>query len=100
MKKEIRKFAVDYELKWLWGVSISQIRKDLDELEKLGVTEIQIEPYESWGSVFANVDAYIERLETDEEYKERIESEIKRKEEERQREMQQYEALKKKFENL
>ena len=35
IKKEVRKFKVDYSLEW-YGVEIKKMRKDLDAIEKLG----------------------------------------------------------------
>ena len=36
IKKEVRKFKVDYSLEWTYGVEIKKMRKDLDAIEKLG----------------------------------------------------------------
>lgn len=79
MEKIIRNFKVDYSLDWTYGIEISKLRADLNELEKLGATHVEIEPYNSYDSAYVDIDAYANRLETDEECKERLEAEKEKK---------------------
>ena len=97
MKKIKRNFMVDYYLSWTYGVSISQIREDLDALEKLGVTSIDIEAYSDYGSPCVSIEAIANRLETDDEYLERLIKEEKIADEIKQRELKQLELLSAKY---
>lgn len=97
MEKQIKKFKVPYHLEWIFGVSIEQIRKDLDELEKLGVTEIYIESLENWGCSSVLIEAYAEREETDLEYENRINKETYIQEKIKVLELKQLEELKLKY---
>lgn len=72
MTKQITNHKVDFLFSWTYGVSIEKIREDLDALEKLGVTSINIEEYEEYGNSGIRIEAYTTRLETDEEYNTRI----------------------------
>jgi hypothetical protein len=51
-------------------IEISKLREDLDCIEKLGVTHIEIDS--GYASNYVNVEAFSERIETDEEYDIRI----------------------------
>ena len=42
MKKQVKQFDVDFNFDWTYGIKISELRADLDELEKLGATHIDI----------------------------------------------------------
>ena len=97
MEKRIKKFKVPYHLEWTYGVSIEQIRKDLDELEKLGVTEIYIESLENFGCSSVSIEAYSEREETDLEYENRINEERVKQEKIKVLELKQLEELKLKY---
>ncbi len=92
MKKQIIEEA-PYYFDWRYNTSIEQIKKDIEELEKLGVTGIWIEA--DGGSV--NIEAYIGRMETDEEYEERIIQESELKERQKRIDLAQLERLKKKY---
>ena len=72
MEKQIRKFKVNFDFDWTYGVQIKKLKEDLETLEKLGVTEIEIEAEDNWGSPSVTIEAFAERLETDEEFKERL----------------------------
>ena len=87
MEKEIRKFPVDYQFRWGDETPISEIRKDLDTLEKLGATEIDV--YASYMDDYpvARTEAFSSRLETDEEYNVRIALEKTRLEEVKRKEL-------------
>ena len=77
MKKEIRVRA-DFYFDWLYGVSLKKIKEDIDALEEMGVTEIEIEPDDSYDNNSVSIEAYCTRLETDEELEERMGRETKR----------------------
>lgn len=98
MKKKTIRVNLPYQLYWGYGVSIEQIREDLDEIEKLGATEINIEPYESYGSAGVDIEAVVERLETDEEFEIRKNKEKNHLDRVLESELKRYEELKLKFE--
>jgi hypothetical protein len=97
MKKQVRRFKVDFDFNWTYGVEIKKIREDLDTLEKLGVTEIEIESKEGYGSASVTIEAFINRIETDEECKARIDKENQRQEDIKRRELAELEKLKSKY---
>jgi hypothetical protein len=97
MEKQVRNFKIDYLLDWTYGVEISKIRADLDALEKLGATHVEIEHGISYDCSYVEIDAYANRLETDEECKARIDEMNKRQEEIKRRELEQLEKLKSKY---
>lgn len=98
MEKEITTVTIEYPFDWRYGVKISKIREDLDAIEKLGATDIDIELDVDYGSPSMTITARYERLETDEEFKARIDK-IKRIEEEaRQRDLEILRRLKSKYE--
>lgn len=98
MSKKLIQVEIDYKFNWTYGVSIEQIRKDLDELEKLGVKEVEIEPYDSYGSSSVSIEAYINRIETDEEYSKRVERENNMKKQTEMKELELLKKLKEKYE--
>lgn len=69
MKQTIKK-PVYHHLNWSYGISIEDMRKDLDILEKLGVTGIDIQ-----ADSYVQYEPYIEREETNEEYEARLKAE-------------------------
>lgn len=98
MEKQVKQFDVKFNFDWGYGVEISKIRADLDELEKLGATHIEIEANVFYDSATLNIEAKCERLETDEEFKKRI-NEIKQREAiTKQRELNELNRLKQKYE--
>lgn len=94
MKKLIIEEA-PYYFDWRYNTPIEQIKKDIVELEKLGVTSIYFGTEDI--EVQANINAYIERMETDEEYEERIIQESELKERQKRIDLAQLERLKKKY---
>ncbi len=92
MKKQIIEEA-PYYFDWRHNTPIEQIKKDIEELEKLGVTGIYI----GADGDSVNIEAYIERMETDEEYEERIIQEWELKERQKRNDLAQLERLKKKY---
>lgn len=97
MEKQIRDFKVSYSLDWQYGVAISKIREDLDELEKLGVTHIEIEIQSEYGSSYVKIEPISKRIETDEEYNKRIGDIEKRNEDQKRRDLEQLAKLKSKY---
>ena len=49
MKKIFRDFKINFELDWD-EIEIKKLRKDLDAIEKLGATHIEIEDVDSYGT--------------------------------------------------
>ena len=97
MEKQVRRFKVDFDFNWTYGVEIKKLKEDLDTLEKLGVTEIEIEAKENWGSASVTIEAYTNRLETDDECKARTDNENKRQEDIKRRELAELQELKSKY---
>lgn len=98
MEKQVKRFTVPFDFDWTYGVTIEKLRKDLDELEKLGVKEIEIETEDIYGDTSINIQAFCIRLETDDEYNKRINKERERQEAIKQKELADLEWLKKKYE--
>ena len=97
MEKQVRRFKVDFDFNWTYGVEIKKLKDDLDTLEKLGVTEIEIEAEYNYGSASVTIEAFINRLETDEECNARITKENQRQEDIKRRELAELEKLKSKY---
>ena len=97
--KKIRKeVEVEYSLSWDCGIEIKQIREDLDDLEKLGATHIQIESHESYGNPSTEIYATTNRLETDEEFEDRLHKISVTKHMLKTRELERLKELKLKYE--
>lgn len=97
MKKQVKKFSVDYNLEWEYGVKISKLREDLDAIEKLGATHVDIDAYESYGCAKVTIEGKAERIETNEEFKSRL-NELKiRQTQQENRELEQFLKLKQKY---
>ena len=99
MEKQIREFEVNYRLNWLDGVEISKIKTDIEELEKLGATYVNIDRAYSYGDTYIEIIATSKRLETYEECQIRIKEEEERMERVKQLELKQLEKLKAKYES-
>jgi hypothetical protein len=97
MKKIERWFKVDYDLGWEYDGAISKIKKDIEELEKLGATHVEIDEETSFGESSIRIRAFSERMETDEEYQERIDEESKKEEEIKRRDLAKLEEIKSKY---
>ena len=93
MQKEIR-VKIESDLCWTYGISIEQIKKDIERLEKLGVDEIYIETEDYYGSPSISCNAYQTRLETKEEYETRLLKEKQEYEERKARDLATLEKLK------
>ena len=99
MEKQVRKFEIDFDFNWTYGVQVEKLKADLEALEKLGATEIEIEAGCYYGSSTITIKAYSERIETDDEYNHRINIVKKQVADIRRREMAELERLKSKYEN-
>jgi hypothetical protein len=97
MEKHVKRFEVPFYFDWTYGVTIEKLRKDLDELERLGVKEIDIQAEENSGSASVTIEAFIEREETDEEFNERVNKENKKQQEIKRQELLLLEQLKLKY---
>jgi len=97
MEKEVRRFETNYSLDWQYGVEISKLKEDLEALEKLGATHVEIDPYTEYDSAYVKIEAYCERIETDEEFEQRKKQVEARQEQIRQRDLKQLAELKAKY---
>ena len=96
MKKINRRFEVEIDvyLYWCTEVSIEDIRHDLDMLEEKGATHIEMET--SGGHI--GISAIKRRIETNEEYQQRLSEMNSREESIKKRELRQLANLKNKYE--
>lgn len=97
MKKQKIKVKIPFLFEWTYGIDISKIKEDLRTLENLGATIIEIESEDSYGSSSVIIEAFCRRIETDEEYLQRIEKHKKHKDEIKRIELEQLEKLKAKY---
>jgi hypothetical protein len=98
MEKEVRRFKVDYLLDWEYGVEISKLRADLDAIEALGATHVEIESgIRYYDYPYVTIEPISEHLETDEEFKSRVEEVEKKQCEIKRIELEQLEKLKSKY---
>lgn len=99
MEKQERNFKINYQLDWTYGVSIKQLKKDIEEIEKLGATHVNIEHGIDYDCSYVEIDAICRRIETDEEFEQRKKEVEARLEKYRQQELKQLADLKAKYEN-
>ncbi len=97
MKKEIQVKIPFSFYHWSDCVSIPKMREDLDALEKLGATNININAYDDYGSATLEIEAYVMRDETDDEYNKRIKQEKIWAEQNKKRELDELKRLKEKY---
>ena len=98
MEKRVKTIKVEYDLQWGNDTEISEIKKDIEELEKLGCTHIDISAYVEYGCAILEITPTVNRLETDEEYADRLKIEENIKERNRQWDLQRLAELKAKYE--
>lgn len=91
--KQIRE-NISFNFDWTYGVELSKIKKDIEELEKLGVTHLDIEACESYGCTSIEIEAIKERFETDLEVAKRISDQEERVQRGKQNALAQIERLK------
>lgn len=96
-KKRMKAVKVNYNLSWTYGVTIQQIRKDLDAIQALGANEVEIETYSEYGCEYIRVEAIENRLETDAEVRIRLNTEKQRLEDIKNREIRQLKELQQKY---
>ena len=94
---EVFEFEIDYNLHWEFGCEIDQIRKDLDEIEKLGATHVMIDSDISYDMSYVTIIAVSEREETDEENKTRLKELQDRLDLQKKRDLETIEILKQKY---
>ena len=97
MQKQVIRVRVDYPLSWTFGVEIKQLREDLDTIEKLGATHVEISHGIDYDCSYVDVEAYVDRIETDEEFNVRVEKENKMLNEKQRKELEEFERLKLKY---
>jgi len=95
--RQVKRFDSGCYLDWSYR-TIDEIRKDLDRLELLGVTGVEIEVEESYGSTRVKFQPFVLREETDEELAGRLAEQQAREESKRAFELRQLEILKQKYE--
>lgn len=97
IKKDIK---LNYPLDWTYGVSIEKLKKDIEEIENLGATHVNIEHGISYDCSYVEIDVICRRIETDEEFEQRKKEVEARQEQYRQQELKQLIELKAKYDNL
>jgi len=97
MEKITRRFELKYDLEWEYGVEIGKIREDLDIIEEMGATHVDIESDSSYDSSYVIINVISERVETDRECLARAEAVKNRFDIIKKREMDQLERLKLKY---
>ena len=97
MEKQEQDFKLNYSLDWTYEVKISQLKKDIEEIEKLGATHVNIQPDVSYDCPITRIDAICRRIETDEEFELRKKEFEAHREQNRQRELKQLAQLKSKY---
>lgn len=97
MKKIMKRSQIDFYISWAHGIEISKIRKDLDALEALGATHVNIEVNSYYDSHSISIEAFEERLETDEEFTLRMAQIAERDNLIKERELAELERLQAKY---
>jgi hypothetical protein len=95
MSKKTKIFKIDHKFNWSY-CTISDIRKDLDILEKLGTTDIEIDYHDEYGSTCIDFTAKCIREETDKEVEDRILAEKERYEKNKAFDLEMIKTLQKK----
>jgi hypothetical protein len=100
-KKQKREVSIPIELylDWTYGITISKLREDLDTLEKLGATDVNIEVDNTWDYPSIYIKAFQCRLETDEEFQQRVAEETAKEAQQRANELETLRRLKEKYES-
>ena len=100
MKKIERDFRIGFSfIDWEYRVEISKLKSDIEELEKLGATHVDIRAETDYNDSILNINAFSRREETDNEYEIRINEEQKIKDSFEKQELEYLEKLKSKYEN-
>lgn len=93
MEKQEINVELDYELDWAYYVSVEQLKKDIEELERLGADYVELDSPDG----FVYFKAFCTRMETDNELQERIKSVQIMDDENTRRELELLEQLKLKY---
>lgn len=96
MEKQKKRFTIK-ELDWKYGIEVSKLREDLDEVEKLGATHIEIDASVFYDCAELTIEAECERFETDEEFNFRIDKNKRYEESTKKRELEQLGKLRLKY---
>ena len=97
MEKQEIDFKLAYPLDWTCEVEISQLKKDIEELEKLGATHVSVDHGISYDCSYVTIDAICRRIETDEEFEKRKNEYEARQAETKRRELKYLEEIKSKY---
>ena len=97
MDKKVRRFDIEYDFRWEYSVEIKKIREDLGVLEELGATHIEMKAVHEYDDLYMEIVAYVERMETDEEYHARILEEKRKGDARTRRDLEQLRLLQKKY---
>ena len=98
MEKLIRRFEVPFIFDhWTYGVEIKKLKEDLETLEGLGVTHVDIEAEDNYGCAYIYIKAIQERVETKKEFEERVGKLKEYEEAQERRELEVYNKLKAKY---
>lgn len=99
MGKEEIDVKIDYELYWdsIGEVKISDLKHDIEELEKRGATHITIDHGIYYESSYVTIEPICRRLETDEEYAKRLKNQESLNKQRIERELKQLNELRLKY---
>lgn len=99
MEKKQVDLNVPYDIHWFnyTAVPIDIVKRDMNTLEQLGCTHIQITAHENFGCLSVEILPICRRFETDEEFKKRCQQEENRLKEIEQREKSELDRLKRKY---
>ena len=95
-KTEVRE-DIGFNLNWTGEAKIAEMKQDLEALERIGATHIEIEAYDNYGSPSLSIQVFKYRMETDDEFAERALIIQRTKERTKQMELGQLEKLKAKY---
>ena len=88
---------IPFNFDWNYGVELFEIKKDIEELEKLGATHLHIELEEPYGYPTIVISATKERFETYSEVRKRIDNEELIKQKNKEIAIAQIDRLKKQY---
>lgn len=88
---------IDYPFDWSYSVSVEQMKKDIEELEKLGATHMNISAETFYDDAYLKINPVCIRMENEQEVADRIKKEENEKAIEISRDRAMYEKLKAKF---
>ena len=95
-KTEVRE-DIGFNLNWTGEAKIAEMKQDLEALERIGATHIEIEAYDNYGSPSLSIKVCKYRMETEKEFLSRKLRFLEKKERTKQMELEQLEKLKAKY---